>query len=228
MLAPPGYQTPDYLTPGRGVSPGSYSAGPGLASQFTNTAYGDNKKWLHGSTTIAELAGSREGQDYANPEQRATAFGVQGVREGEARNIEGARQNAANQGLGRGFANQQEADIRQRGNFEASAMVLQAQEEGAARRYQQAVALAAALMEADQYAAVAYSQGRAEKRAKNAGILGSIGGILGGVASIASGPIGAGIGSLFGAGGDEKKDQQSGAGAAGGGIFAGLSSLFGG
>ncbi len=141
---------------------------------------------------IGALNASPEAQAYGNPEELASTVGAQSVREGEQAVTEESTQEAANQGLGRGYAQQQKTNIRQQGNQQISDNILGAHLEGQSRRYQQAAMLAASLMEANKSRFTSYLNKKAQESAADSDLLGFVGDFLGGALEAIPG-----IGGLF-------------------------------
>jgi len=165
---------------------------------------------------IGSLINSQAGQDYADVEGTAETIGAQGIREGEQTATEESTQEAASQGLGRGFAAQQKSNIRQQSNAEVADTMLAAHMEGKARRWQQAALLANSLLEANKARYVAYLNKQAASAAESSALIGALGTIGGGlIGGILGGPVGAGIGAAIGGGG--AKAAQGGGGGGGGG-----------
>ncbi len=144
---------------------------------------------------MRQLTDSPEARDYMDVEGAARTSGVQGIRGGEAAATDEARQEAANQGLGRGFAAQQQTDIRQQGTMGVSDMMVQANLEGRSRRFEMASQMTQSLIEAHKYKAYYYLARKTMKAGAKAGrlsFLGDIGGaLLGAGGSIAGGAIAA-------------------------------------
>ena len=103
------------------------------------------------------------------------------TRAGEADTITRSRQSAANQGLGRGYAQQAETDIRQQGTLAVTDQILAARDEENSRRYQQIAMLTESLVNANKVRFSAYLQKKAQKAARSASIFGAIGNIAGSV-----------------------------------------------
>jgi len=161
---------------------------------------------------IGSLVNSQAGQDYADVEGTAETYGVQGIREGEGSATEEAQQDAASQGLGRGFANQQKTNIRQQSNAAVADTMLAAHMEGKARRWQQAAMIANSLLEANKARYVSYLNKQAASAAESSALIGALGTIGGGlIGGILGGPVGAGIGAAIG-GGATKAAQGGGGG----------------
>ena len=144
---------------------------------------------------MADLMKSGAGQGYLDTTGAAT-LGVEGARAGEQNAINQGRQEAANAGLGRGYAEQMTQGIRQEGTNQASQMLLQADLEGRSRAYEMAQMMTQALMEANKTRVASYWQEKAIKAAKSAGDSSMFGSILGGLVqaggAIAGGAIAAG------------------------------------
>lgn len=146
------------------------------------------KKSFRPHEFIGALVNSQAGQDYADVEGPARALGTQSIRAGEQRNIDRTQQEAANQGLGRGFATQAGADIRQQGSLDVAEMTLGAHLEGKSRRFQLATIMAQSLLEANKARFAKYLQDRAQESAEDSSFLG---GILGATGQIGGALIGA-------------------------------------
>lgn len=129
---------------------------------------------------IGALVNSKPAQDYENPEQTQEAIGTQSIRAGEKNQIDESNQEAANQGLGRGYADQEATDIRQKGSEQVAEQTMGAHLEGASRRFQVATLMAQSLLEANKARFTAYLNSKAQSSAQSSSILGAIGQILGG------------------------------------------------
>lgn len=151
---------------------------------------------------VESLVNGKAGQDYANVGGLASTLGVQAARGGEANAITEARQTAANQGLGRGFAAQQESDIRQQGTMNVTDQLMGAALEERSRRFQLQSMLASSLIESNKSRYLNYLQKKASKAASSASALGFLGSLGGGLLSaggaIAGGLIGGPVGALAG------------------------------
>lgn len=146
------------------------------------------KKSFRPHEFIGALVNSQAGQEYGDVEGPTRALGVQGIRSGERRNIDKTKQEAASQGLGRGFATQAGSDIRQQGSLDVAEMTLGAHLEGRSRRFQLATVMAQSLLEANKARFSKYLQDRARESAEDASFLG---GALGALGDIGGALIGA-------------------------------------
>lgn len=138
-------------------------------------AYGKREFLPH--VFISDLIRSPQGQAYQDVTGAAT-LGVEGVRAGEASNINQSRQEAASMGLGRGYAQQMGSNIRQEGTQAASQMLLQADLESRARAYEMAQMMTQALIESNKTRVANYWQEKTIKAAKDAGDSAMLGGII--------------------------------------------------
>jgi hypothetical protein len=134
-------------------------------------------------------------QRYANVGDVARSIGVDTARRGEAGNIESARRGAAAGGLGRGYADQMESDIRQQGTQGAADALLGAELEERSRRAQIQALYADALIQTNKAAYGSYLAKKAAKAGKSSGLLSAIGSVGG---ALLGGPIGGAIGGLVG------------------------------
>jgi len=140
---------------------------------------------------VRDLLSTPEAGAYANVEGTAKAAGVNAIRGGEAATITSAKQQAANAGLGRGFAQQQETNIKQQGTMETSNQILAAKDEENSRRYQQLLMLTQAQISSNKSRLAAHLAKKAQDAQNSASILGTIGNIFGSV-------VGAGANLLSG------------------------------
>jgi len=151
---------------------------------------------------VGRLLQSDAAKNYADVGGTAASLGVEGIRRGEENRVQESRRNAASQGLGRGFAAQQETNIRQQGDQAASQTVLAAGLEERSRRFQLAQLMASSLIEANKVRYSKYIQKRLAKKAGRAGLLGAIGNIggaaLGLAGTLIGGPVGGAVGAAAG------------------------------
>lgn len=142
---------------------------------------GVHTKFFSPHIFMADLVNSPQARAYQDVEGTARSIGVEGARRGEAQEIERTRQTAANQGLGKGFAESQESQIRQQGTQQATDALMAAEMEGKARRFQMATIMAASLVETHKYMTAYYLQRKAMKSGEDAAQMGMLGNIIGSV-----------------------------------------------
>lgn len=163
---------------------------------------------------VSDLHSSPAGQEYADVGGVAQSLGVEGVRQGEAQASDEARQSAASAGLGRGFAQQQQSDIRQRGTEAAADTTMQAELEERSRRYGMASQMAQALIETNKAFYSRYLSEQQRKWGAKAGMLSFFGDVIGAAGAVAGAAIGGPAGAA--------------AGGAAGGAFSGAATGVGG
>lgn len=130
-----------------------------------------------------------EARGYQDVGRDVQTLGVDTMRGGEGRAIRGAREDAAAQGLGRGYAGQLEADIRQKGSQEAAQAMLSGRLEEKARRFQMQSMYAQSLMEASKARYAAYLAERQIDAAEEAGDASILGGVFQGLGAIVGAAI---------------------------------------
>lgn len=178
-------------SPSAWQSNAAYWGWPGLATFWNPTGYwADPRGKRYGKTFqphqfVGQLLQTPEAQRYANVSGVATTAGVEAVRQGESRLITQARRAAAAQGLGRGFAQQMETNIRQRGTEAASEALVQAQLEERQRRFELAQMMAQALIDANKMSVARYLMKKQIKAGKHAATMGMLGGLFEGLGSVA-------------------------------------------
>lgn len=150
-------------------------------------ANGQRADTFQPQTFISSLLGGQAAQDYASPSSAIASKGVGAIRGGERKNIDKAKQEAAAGGLGRGFAQQQESDIRQQGTQSVAEVTAGAALEERTRRFQLASMLAGSLVEANKSAFTAYLAGKGIQAGSDAAGHAETGAIIGGGLAAAGG-----------------------------------------
>jgi len=142
---------------------------------------------------VSRLNQTSEARDYADVGGVVSSMGVQGARQGEASAIRTGQQEAASQGLGRGYAAQLGTDIRQEGSQNAAQMMMTGELEERGRRYEQALSFAQSLIEANKARQAVYFQRKAMRESERAATTGLLGDLGGGLIGAAGSVIGAAI-----------------------------------
>lgn len=143
------------------------------------------------STFVGDLINTPAAREYTQVGDQARALGVQGIRSGESSAIESGQQDAASKGLGRAAGSQIKTNARQQGSEAASEMVLGADMEQKARRFQLASLMATAGAEGNKARFSAYLQKKALKASKDAAASGAFGQIAGGFLGAVGSTLGA-------------------------------------
>ena len=147
-------------------------------------------KYFNPSQFVAQLMSNPATRDYTQIGDETRALGVSSARAGESQAIQEGQDTAANQGLGRAAGAQLKSNIRQQGTEAASEMVLGADMEQRARRFQIASMMTQAGIEGNKSRFASYLQKKALKAQQQAGITSMFSSIFGGALQ-AGGMIGA-------------------------------------
>lgn len=173
--------------------------------EYSDPTGGLYKRYFRPQDFVQQFARSKAARDYVGVGGVARTLSVEGIRGGERRAVQDAKQSAASQGLGRGYAGQLEADITQESSQRASQALLGAELEERARRRDLAMQVVQSLIEGNKSRMAVFWHNKARRDAKSAaqlGLLGDIaGGLLGAGGAIGGAILGGGGGASSGGGG---------------------------